>query len=47
MIDLEFDSLAKAEAAHAALRELWGCVEGTVVEKPRARIVQVAETREY
>jgi len=47
MIDLEFDSLAKAEAAHAALRELWSRVEGTVVEKPRARVVEVAETREY
>jgi hypothetical protein len=47
MIDLEFDGLAQAEAMHAALRELWGRVQGTIIEKPHARIVEVVESREY
>lgn len=47
MIDLEFDTLSQAEAAHAALQQLWGRVEGTVIERPRARVVVVAERGEY
>ena len=46
MIDLEFDTLAQAEAMIGALRQLWGRVEGTIIEKPRARIVAVAESIE-
>lgn len=47
LIDLEFDGLAEATAAHAALMELWGRVEGTVIERPRARIVEVAGSETY
>ena len=46
MVDLEFDTLAQAAATHRALRQLWGEVEGKVIEKGRARIVEVAETVE-
>jgi len=46
MVDLEFDTLAEAEATHRALRQLWGEVEGKVMEKGRARIVEVAEVFE-
>jgi hypothetical protein len=46
MIDLEFDTLAQAEAAHGVLRQLWGRVEGKVIEKPRSRIVEVTESIE-
>ena len=46
MIDLEFDTLAQAEAMSGALRQMWGRVEGTIIEKPRARIVEVAESVE-
>ncbi|MGE5803432.1 MAG: hypothetical protein ACM358_14390 [Gemmatimonadota bacterium] len=46
MIDLEFDTLAEAEAADRALRRLWGQVQGKVMEKGRARIVEVAESVE-
>lgn len=44
MIDLEFEDERDAEAAHAALREVWGRV--TVMQDPRARIVRVEETRD-
>ncbi len=47
MIDLEFDRAGEAETCLAALRDLWGRVEGTVMESPRARIVEVAESKEY
>lgn len=46
MIDLEFDTLVQAEATDRALRQLWGQVEGKVMEKGRARIVEVAESIE-
>ena len=46
MIDLEFDTLAQAEAMSGALRQMWGRVEGKIIEKPSARIVEVAESVE-
>ncbi len=45
MIDLEFDSLSEAEAYHAALRDLYSRV--TMMQDPRAQIVEVAESKEY
>jgi len=47
MIDLEFDSLSEAEAVSAALRDLWGRVQGKIVESPQARIVEAVESKEY
>lgn len=47
IIDLEFDETAKAETALAALRKLWGQVEGKVLFSPQARILNVAEGMEY
>jgi hypothetical protein len=48
MIDLEFDSLAQAEAVHSALRELWGRVQPQgLIGGPQARVVEVAEDRTY
>jgi len=47
MIDLEFDGSSEAEAFLAALRELWARVEGRIMESPRARIVEVVESKEY
>lgn len=47
MIDLEFDTKGEAEALLAAMRELWGRVEGTVMWNPQARIVEVVESKEY
>jgi len=47
MIDLEFDTVSQAESVLAAMRVVWGRVEGTIIMKPQARIVEVLETREY
>ncbi len=47
MVDLEFDSSNEAEAFLAAMREVWRRVEGTIIESPRVRIVEVMESREY
>jgi hypothetical protein len=48
VVELEFDSSSEAEAFHAALRELWGHVEGNLgLSAPQARIVDVVESKEY
>ena len=47
MIDLEFDTAQQAEALLAAMRVVWGRVEGTIMTNPKARIVEVAETKAY
>jgi hypothetical protein len=47
MIDLVFDTVGQAEALLAAMRAVWGRVEGTIMVNPQARIVETVETREY
>ena len=47
MVDLEFDNSSKAETFLAAMREVWRRVEGTIIESPRVRIVEVVESKEY
>lgn len=47
MIDLEFDAADQAEALLAAMRAVWGRVDGSVMTNPRARIVEAVESREY
>lgn len=47
MIDLEFDTLSQAEALLAAMRVVWGRVEGTIVMNPQSQIVEAVETKEY
>jgi hypothetical protein len=48
MIDLEFDQAAEAEAFQSAMRELWsGAQAQRVMEDPRIRIVEVADSKEY
>ena len=47
MIDLEFDTASQAEALLAAMRVVWGRVEGTVMMDSQARIVEAVETKEY
>jgi hypothetical protein len=46
MVDLEFDALAQAEDTHARLRQLWGRVDGTIINQPRSRLVEVSESVE-
>jgi hypothetical protein len=47
MIDLEFDTASQAEALLAAMRVVWGRVEGTIMMNPQARIVEAVETKAY
>jgi hypothetical protein len=47
MIDLEFDSASQAEALLAAMRVVWGRVEGTIMMNPQAKIVEAVETKAY
>lgn len=47
MIDLEFDTASQAEALLAAMRVVWGRVEGTIMMNPQSRIVEAVETKEY
>ena len=47
IIELEFDKLSQAESFLISLEKLWGKVEGTVINSPRARIVEEVESKEY
>ena len=47
MIELEFDTVADAEAMLGKLRELWGRVEGTVMTNPQTRIIEIVEAGAY
>jgi hypothetical protein len=48
LIDLEFDTAGEAESFRGALRDLWRRVEAEgLIESPRARIVETAESKEY
>ena len=47
MIDLEFDTPAQAEALLAAMRVVWGRVQGKVMTSPQARIVEAVEAKDY
>lgn len=47
MIDLEFDTVSQAEGLLAAMRVVWGRVEGTIMMSPKARIVEAVEAKEY
>ena len=47
LIDLEFDTADQAEALLAAMRVVWGQVEGTIMMSPQARVVEAVETKVY
>ena len=47
MIDLEFDTTSQAESLLAAMRDVWGRVEGKIMTNPQVRLVEAVETREY
>jgi len=46
MIDLEFDTVERAEALLAGMRIVWNRVQGTLISAPRARIAETVETAE-
>jgi hypothetical protein len=47
MIDLEFNTEAEAEALLAEMRVIWGRVDGKIMMNPKARIVEIVESRNY
>jgi hypothetical protein len=48
VIDLEFETVAEAEALLDSMREVWQVVEPAgLIEGPQARIVEVVETKAY
>jgi hypothetical protein len=47
MIDLEFDTRSQAEALLDGLHQVWSRVDGQIMMNPRARIVEVAETKMF
>lgn len=47
MIDLDFDTPSQAEAVLAAMRVVWGRVEGKIMMSPKARVVEAVETKVY
>jgi len=47
MIDLEFDTREQAEALLAAMRQVWGNVQGSIMTNPQARIADVMESKEF
>ena len=44
-LDLEFDGVRQAEEFRAALYELWRRVEGSVIQGPKAVILETLESR--
>ena len=47
IVELEFDTLDEAKNLLAALQPLWKQVEGKVITGPKARIIELAESKEY
>lgn len=47
IIDLDFDERERAEAFLAAMRRIWNQVDGSLIDGPRARIVDCVEERRY
>ena len=46
-MELEFDTLAEAEAMHLRLQEMWGRVAGTVIDAAHAKLFDLVERVEY
>ncbi len=44
IVDLEFDNLTDAEACHEKLKSLWNRVEGTVMNNPQSKIIEVIDS---
>ncbi len=47
IIELEFDTVKQAEALLAAMRVVWGRVEGTIMTNPQAQIAEAVEIKVY
>jgi len=47
LIDLEFDTTAAAEHFVETMRGIWRQVEGTLIDGPRARIMECVDEHTY
>lgn len=47
MIDLDFDTVADAEAFLVVMRGIWDRVQGSLIDVPQARIAEVVEAKEF
>lgn len=46
LVDLELDTLAQAESVVGALQILWKRVPSDIMQSPRARILEIVESKE-
>ena len=46
IIDLEFETQAQAEALLAAMRGVWGRVQGSLIGEPQIRIAEVMDSQQ-
>ena len=46
IVELEFENVQEAESLLAALQKLWNKVEGTIITSPKARIIELFESKE-
>ena len=46
IIELEFETVAQAEALLAAMQQVWARVQGTIMRDPKSRIVELVEATE-
>jgi hypothetical protein len=47
VIELEFDDLDKATEMHEALKKLWNREQGSIMNNPQSRILEVTEIVQY
>ncbi len=47
MIDLDFSTSGEAESFLTQLQQLWTRVVGKLIESPKARIVEIAESADH
>lgn len=47
MIDLEFNSLAEAETLLEGVKQVWGQVNGTLINNPQWRFSEVVHAKEF
>lgn len=47
LVDLDFDAIETAERFLAVMRTIWQRVDGTLIDGPRARIVECIDEHTY
>jgi hypothetical protein len=47
IVELDFDARDRAESFLATMRGIWKQVDGSLIDGPRARIVDCVEERRY